>query len=101
MRQCPYKLWRPITFEPITYLIVSIHHSIRFIGLSKNNYVAKLKSNWFKSYESPKFIGTLSDIPHIYVNYFVLTMLDSCLRSSKSCFPDLSPSFFAFFPFVK
>ena len=49
------KLWRPITFEPINFLIVSIHHTIRLIDLSNNNYVARLANNRFKSYEVPKF----------------------------------------------
>ena len=39
------ELWRPITIEPITNLIVSIHHTVRLIDLSKNNYVARLAKN--------------------------------------------------------
>ena len=49
------EIWRPITFEPITYLIVSKHHTVRLIDLSKNNYVARLVNNRFKSYWPPKF----------------------------------------------
>ena len=30
------ELWRPITFEPITYLIVSIHHTVRLIDFYKD-----------------------------------------------------------------
>ena len=55
IRQCPYKLWRPITLEPITYLIVSIHHTVRLIELNKNNYAAWLAKHRFKSYAPPKF----------------------------------------------
>ena len=49
------KLWRPITFEPITYLIVFIRHTIRLTELNKNNYIARLTKYWFKSYGLPKF----------------------------------------------
>ena len=49
------ELWRPITFEPITYLIVSIHHTIRLIELNENNYVARIAKDRFKSYGPPKF----------------------------------------------
>lgn len=48
------KLWRPITFELITDLTVFIHHTLRLIDLSKNNYVAKLANNLFKSYDFPE-----------------------------------------------
>ena len=61
------ELWRPITFEAITYLIVSIHHTVRLIDLSNDNYVARLENNRFKSYEPPKFIRRLSHITNIYV----------------------------------
>ena len=39
------ELWRPITFESITSLIVSIHLTVRLIDLSKNNYVARYANN--------------------------------------------------------
>ena len=67
IRQCPYKIWRLITLEPITYLIVSIHHTVCLIDLNKNNYAAWFTNNRFKSYGPPNFIRTLSDIPHTYV----------------------------------
>ena len=52
------ELWRPITFEPITYLIVSIHHMIHLIDLSKNNHVARLANNRLKSYGPPtQYLG--------------------------------------------
>ena len=44
-----------ITFEPITYLIVSIHHTVRLIDLNKNNYVAKLANNRLKNDGPQKF----------------------------------------------
>ena len=49
------ELSRPITFEPITYLIVFTYHTVRLVDLIKNNYVARLASNQFKSYRSTKF----------------------------------------------
>ena len=61
------ELWRAITFELITYLIVSIHHTVRLIYLSKNNYVGRSADNRFKSYGLPKFYKDMSHIPHIYV----------------------------------
>ena len=61
------ELWRPITFESITYLIASIHHMVGLIDLSKNNYVARLVNNRFKSYGPPKFYKEMSHITHIYV----------------------------------
>ena len=54
------ELWRHITFEPITYLIVSIHHTIRLIDLNKNDYIERLANNRFKSYEPPKFYKDMS-----------------------------------------
>ena len=57
------ELWRPINFESITYLIVSIHHTVRLIELNKNNYVARLAGNRYKSYGSPKFYKDMSHIP--------------------------------------
>ena len=59
------ELWRLISFEPISYLMVSIHHTVRLIDLSKNNYVAKLANNPFKSYGPPKF----------YINSYEVTNL--------------------------
>ena len=49
------KLWRPITFELITYLIVSIHHTIRLTELIKDNYIVRLAKYRFKIYGPPKF----------------------------------------------
>ena len=64
------ELWRPITLEPVIYLIVSMHHTVRLIDLSKNNYVARLANNQFKSYGPPKFYKDMSQITHIYVISF-------------------------------
>ena len=61
------KFWRPITFEPITYLIVSMHYTVRLIDLSKNNYVARLANNRFKIYGPPKFYKGMPHITNIYV----------------------------------
>ena len=62
---------RLITIEPITNLIVCIHHTVRLIDLSKNNYVTRLVDNRIESYGSPKFKRTLSDKNHIYVIIFI------------------------------
>ena len=67
MGQCPYKLWTPITFEPITNLIVYIHHTVRLIDLIKNNYVSRLANNRFESYGPPKFFKDMSHITNIYI----------------------------------
>ena len=64
------ELWRPITIEPITYLIVYIHHTVCLIDLSMNNYVARLANNRSKSYWPPKFYKDMSHITHIYIIYF-------------------------------
>ena len=45
------ELWSPITFEPITNSIVSIRHTIFLTELNKNNYIARLAKDLFKSYE--------------------------------------------------
>ena len=76
------KLWRLITFEPITRLICSIHHTVRLIDLSKNNYKARLADNRFKSYGPPKFIRSLSGIPHI--NVMTLRYMDRTLYHTIS-----------------
>ena len=47
-------LWRPITFETIPYLIVSIHHPIRLTELNKNMLITKRLNGW-GSYGPPKF----------------------------------------------
>ena len=44
------ELWRHITFESITYSIVSIHYTVRLIDLNKNNYVARLANIRYKSF---------------------------------------------------
>ena len=67
MRNAIIELWRPITFEPIAYLIVSIHNTVRLIDLSKNNYVARSADNRFKSYRPPKFYKSMTRLLHIYV----------------------------------
>ena len=66
IRHVLVELWRPITFEPITYLIISIHHTVRLIDLSKNNYAARLANHWFTSYGPPKSYKDMLDISHIY-----------------------------------
>ena len=63
IRHVLIELRRPITLEPITYLIVSIDYTVRFIDLSKINYVARLANNRFKSYGSPKFYKDMSVYP--------------------------------------
>ena len=68
------ELWRPITFEPITYLIVSVHHTVRIIDLSKNNYVARLANKLFQSYGPPKFYTDMGGKTYFYVS-FVLRYL--------------------------
>ena len=47
------ELWNPITFVPITYLIVYIHHTVRLTELNNNNYIARLVKDRFKSYGPP------------------------------------------------
>ena len=63
------KLWRPINFKPIIYLIVSIHHTVHLINLNMNNYVARLANDRFKIYGPPKFFMDMSHITNIYVNF--------------------------------
>ena len=64
------ELWRPITYEPITYLIVSIRHTIRLTELNKNNYLARLAKDLFKSYGPPKFYKDMGYITDHYVIVF-------------------------------
>ena len=61
------ELWRPITFEPITYLIVYIRHMIRLAELNKNKYIARLAKDGFKSYGSPKFYKDMGLLPDHYI----------------------------------
>ena len=61
------ELWRPITFEPITYLIVSMRQKIRLTDLKKNNYIARLAKDLFKSYGSTKFYKDMGFITDHYV----------------------------------
>ena len=80
------ELWRPITFDPITYLIVSIGHEIRLIELNKNNYIARLANDLFKSYGPPKFykkIGYITD--HYGLFYIRLVMKRSSLCGNSLC----------------
>ena len=72
------ELWRPITFESITNLIVSIHYTVRLIDLSKNNYVTRLANNRFKSHGPPKFnkdIGYITD--HYVISSFILVKVSA------------------------
>ena len=64
------ELWWPITFEPITYLIVSIRHTIRLTKLNKNNYIARLAKDLFKSYGLPKFCKDMCYITDHNVSNF-------------------------------
>ena len=61
------ELWRLITFEQITYLIVSIRHAIRLTELNKNNYIARLAKYRFKSYGPSKFYKDMGYITDHYV----------------------------------
>ena len=65
------ELWRPITFETITGLIVSIHHSICLTELNKNNYIARLAKDRCKSYGPPKFYNDIGGKTYLYVNYIL------------------------------
>ena len=65
------ELWRPITSEPITNLIVSIRHAIRLIELNKYNYIARLAKDLFKSYWSPNFNKDIGYITDHYVSLFL------------------------------
>ena len=56
--------------EAITYVIVSIRHTIRLVELDKNNYISRLANNRFKSYGPPKFYKDMSHITHIYDRSF-------------------------------
>ena len=58
--------WRSITLEPITYLIVSIYHTIRLTELNKNNYIARLVKNRFKSYGPLKFNKAMGQLSMLY-----------------------------------
>ena len=68
------ELWRPITFEPITYLIVSIYHTIRLTELNKNNYIARLAKDRFKSYGPPKFYKDISYITDHYIIIIIISI---------------------------
>ena len=88
IRHVLIELWSPITFEPITYLIVSIHHTVRLINLSKNNYLARLANNQFKCYGPPKLYKDMFYKPHIYVTSTIslISLFMLYHKLEKKCF---------------